>query len=143
MALLVLVRVRVRVRVLELRHGWQRTAHRTFVQMYKRVVGVSCTAALASLAPRRGAHHCCIAVCNDDGVSTYSVTLRKGRRDRGGEDDAVTRLLLYAMVDGVNAASAADDAVAAEALADAGLTGKCVALVLCCCLSSHHTVPQL
>jgi nicotinamide mononucleotide (NMN) deamidase PncC len=61
------------------------------------VAGVSCTASLVTDRPKRGEHRCCIAVWDDDGLVTYSLRLAKDRRDRAGEEEVVSRLLLRAL----------------------------------------------
>ncbi len=65
------------------------------------VAGVGCTAGLATDRPRRGEHRCYVAVCSEAGVTTYGLRLAKGLRDRDGEDDLVSRLVLRAAADGV------------------------------------------
>lgn len=63
------------------------------------VVGLGCTAAIATDRPKRGAHRCCIAAWDDGRVSTYQLELAKGRRDRSGEEDVVSRIVLRALAD--------------------------------------------
>ncbi len=58
------------------------------------VVGVGCTAAVATDRARRGDHRCHVAVWSDTGASVSSLELEKGRRSRAEEDDVVSRLLL-------------------------------------------------
>jgi hypothetical protein len=61
------------------------------------VLGVACTAAIASDYPRRGAHQAIIAIQTAAACSIYTLTLAKGHRDRLGEEALVSRLLLYAI----------------------------------------------
>ena len=61
------------------------------------VLGLACTATIATDRPKRGEHRCCIAAWDDDGVVTYSLVLDKGRRDRPGEEDVVSRIVLCAL----------------------------------------------
>ncbi len=61
------------------------------------VVGLACTATIATDRPKRGDHRCCIAAWDQDGVATYDLVLAKGRRDRSGEERVVSRLLVHAL----------------------------------------------
>ena len=67
------------------------------------VVGVGCTAGIATDRPKRGEHRCYVAVCSGDGVTTYGLRFIKGLRDRDGEDELVSRLVLRAAAEGVGA----------------------------------------
>ena len=58
------------------------------------VVGVGCTAAVATDRPKKGAHRCHVAVWSETGASVSSLEFEKGRRSRAEEDDLVSRLLL-------------------------------------------------
>jgi nicotinamide mononucleotide (NMN) deamidase PncC len=59
--------------------------------------GVACTASIASNRPKRGDHRCHVAAWTDTGVTTYSLVLSKGLRDRSGEDTIASLLVLKAM----------------------------------------------
>ena len=61
------------------------------------VVGIACTATIATDRPKRGQHRCCIAAWDDAGGATYSLVLAKGHRDRPGEEEVVSRLVLRAL----------------------------------------------
>ena len=61
------------------------------------VVGVACTATIATDRPKRGDHRACIAIWDEIGVSAYNLILDKGKRDRIGEEEVVSRLLIQAM----------------------------------------------
>ncbi|MBM3941909.1 MAG: hypothetical protein FJ316_03100 [SAR202 cluster bacterium] len=61
------------------------------------VVGLACTATIVTDRPKRGDHRCCIAAWDQKGVSSYSLTLAKGLRDRAGEEEVVSRLLIHAL----------------------------------------------
>ena len=65
------------------------------------VVGIGCTAGIATDRPKRGEHRCYVAVCSGDGVTTYGLRFIKGLRDRDGEDELVSRLVLRAVSEGV------------------------------------------
>ena len=58
------------------------------------VVGVGCTASIATDRPKRGDHRCCVATRNSRGIDTYDLVLEKGKRDRAGEEDISSRLVL-------------------------------------------------
>jgi hypothetical protein len=61
------------------------------------VVGLACTASIATVRVRKGEHRCCVAAWDDRGVTSYSLTLVKGRRRRAEEEGVVSRLLLHAL----------------------------------------------
>jgi hypothetical protein len=61
------------------------------------VAGLGCTASLATDRPKRGEHRLHLAVRTDAGLTTFSLTLSKGARDRRGEELLLDRLLLNAM----------------------------------------------
>ncbi len=63
------------------------------------VAGVSCTATIATDRRKRGEHRCHVAAHHETGWSVRSLTLAKGRRDRSGEDDVVSRLILNAIAE--------------------------------------------
>lgn len=60
-------------------------------------LGLACTATLVTDRPKRGAHRCHVAVRDEQGVATYSLVLSKGMRDRIGEEEVVSRLVLSAL----------------------------------------------
>ena len=61
------------------------------------VAGIACTAAIATDRPRRGGHRCHVAAWSAGGVTTYSLRLRKGLRDRAGEEAVVGSLVVKAL----------------------------------------------
>ena len=61
------------------------------------VVGLGCTAAIATDRPKRGAHRCYVAAWDDQRATTYQLKLARGQRDRAGEEDVVSRLVLRAL----------------------------------------------
>ena len=63
------------------------------------VVGIACTATIATDRPKRGEHRCHIAAWNGSGQRTYSLTFIKGLRDRAGEDEIASKLVLRALAD--------------------------------------------
>src|SRR5215210_3275635 len=60
-------------------------------------LGVACTAAIATDRVRRGEDRCWIAVRDSVGVSSYGLVMIKGARDRLGEEQLVSQLLLRAI----------------------------------------------
>jgi nicotinic acid mononucleotide adenylyltransferase len=58
------------------------------------LVGLGATAALMSDRPRRGEHRFHIAFANATGIARCTGVLAKGRRDRGGEEDLVSRAIV-------------------------------------------------
>ena len=58
------------------------------------MAGVACTATIATDRAKRGEHRCHVAVYHATGYAVISLTLAKGRRDRSGEDDVVSKLIL-------------------------------------------------
>ena len=63
------------------------------------VVGVACTATIATDRTKRGDHRCHIAAWSGDGVKTYNLTYLKGLRDRAGEDEIASKLVLRAIAE--------------------------------------------
>ena len=63
------------------------------------VAGVACTATIATDRAKRGEHRCHVAVYHATGYAVSSLTVAKGRRDRNGEDDVVSRLILNALAE--------------------------------------------
>jgi hypothetical protein len=70
------------------------------------VLGVACTAALATNYAKRGEHRVVVAVRDPERVTLHAMTLVKGARDRQGEEQLASRLLLRALAEacGVTAA---------------------------------------
>lgn len=62
-----------------------------------RVIGVACTAALATDRHKRGDHRAHIAIAGSDGVRHELVELVKGGLDRRGEDRVVADAVLAAI----------------------------------------------
>jgi nicotinic acid mononucleotide adenylyltransferase len=58
------------------------------------LVGLGATAALVSDRPRRGEHRFHIAFANAAGIAHCTCVMAKGRRDRGGEEDLVSRAIV-------------------------------------------------
>ena len=69
-----------------------------------RVVGIGCTASLATDRPKKGEHRCFISAWTEDAVTTYGLSFVKGLRGRPEEEGIVGELLLRALAEacGVN-----------------------------------------
>ena len=63
------------------------------------VVGIACTATIATDRTKRGDHRCHIAAWHGSGVTTYNLTFIKGLRDRAGEDKIASKLVLRALAE--------------------------------------------
>ena len=61
------------------------------------IVGLGCTATIATDRTKRGEHRAYVATWDDAGVTTDAVTLEKGLRERAGEEDVVSRLVIAAL----------------------------------------------
>ena len=61
------------------------------------IVGLACTATIATDRTKRGDHRAFIATWDDDMATTDAVVLEKGLRDRAGEEDVVSRLVIAAI----------------------------------------------
>ena len=61
------------------------------------IVGIACTAAIATDRARRGADRAGIAAWDADRLIAASLTLEKGQRDRAGEEEVFSRLLIQTM----------------------------------------------
>ena len=72
------------------------------------LIGLGCTAALATDRQKKGDHRVHIGVSDATGTWVYSLTLHKGARDRSGEEQVVTALLLSVLAEacGLEARSA-------------------------------------
>ena len=63
------------------------------------VVGVGCTATIATDRPKRGEHRCNVSTWDEDQTATYDLKLANGKRDRSGEEEVVSRLILRALAE--------------------------------------------
>ena len=61
------------------------------------IVGLACTATIATDRTKRGDHRAFIATWDDESATTDAVVLEKGLRDRAGEEDVVSRLVIAAI----------------------------------------------
>ena len=63
------------------------------------VIGIGCSAAIATDYVKRGAHRCAVAVCTRTGITHYACVFRKGTRSRAQEEDLVSRIVLRALAE--------------------------------------------
>ena len=61
------------------------------------IVGLGCTATIATDRTKRGDHRAYVATWDAAGVTTDSLMLEKGLRERAGEEDVVSRLVVAAL----------------------------------------------
>jgi hypothetical protein len=61
------------------------------------VIGAACTATIATDRTKRGDHRAHVAIRASGSRSVYSVVFRKGQRDRAGEEEVTSRLIVNAL----------------------------------------------
>ena len=61
-------------------------------------VGLACAATIATDRPKRGEHRAFVSAWDQHSSTLYSLHLHKGLRDRAGEEDMVSRLLVHALM---------------------------------------------
>ena len=61
-------------------------------------VGLACAATIATDRPKRGEHRAFVSAWDQHANTLYSLHLHKGLRDRAGEEDVVSRLLVHALM---------------------------------------------
>jgi nicotinamide mononucleotide (NMN) deamidase PncC len=74
--------------------AWQRAAR--LAGETQNVIGIACTAALASDQPKRGAHRCWIATQSEHETQLTHLALTKGARSRAEEEAVAADLILAA-----------------------------------------------
>jgi hypothetical protein len=79
--------------------AYERAVHLDGTDHNAFLLGVACTATIATSYTKRGEHYCVIAVQSAEGITTYNLRMKKGHRDRTGEEDLVSRLLVKALVE--------------------------------------------
>ena len=63
------------------------------------LVGVGCTATISTDRLKRGGHGCYVSAWTEQDVTTYGLAFVKGLRDRLGEDEIVSRLVVRALAE--------------------------------------------
>jgi len=66
------------------------------------VTGLACTATIVTDRPKRGEHRAFIAAWQPEKLKCLSIHLEKGARDRAGEEDLVSRLILNLLAETCN-----------------------------------------
>ena len=61
------------------------------------VLGLGCTATIVTDRPKRGEHRAHVSARAPDRLLEWTLRLEKGARDRNGEEELVSRLLLHAL----------------------------------------------
>jgi len=61
------------------------------------VIGVACTGAIATNWEKKGEHHAYITLWQKDRVTTYHLSLAKGKRSREEEEEVASQFLLEAL----------------------------------------------
>ncbi len=77
------------------RHAYQRALRLSVGRAP--VVGIGCTATIATDYAKRGKHGCRVCVISRARCTQYAVTLQKGVRDRPGEEAIISRIVLQAL----------------------------------------------
>ena len=85
-------------------HGARARASR-LVPAATDLIGLGATAALVSDRPRKGEHRFHIAVAHADGIALCTGVMAKGRRDRGAEEDLVSRAIVLWLARGCGIAA--------------------------------------
>jgi hypothetical protein len=62
-------------------------------------IGIGCTATIATDRQKRGDHRCHVAARTALTMTSWSLTFRKGARERDGEEEIVSRLVLNALAE--------------------------------------------
>ena len=60
-------------------------------------VGLACAATIATDRPKRGEHRAFVTVWDEAATTTWSLLLHKGLRDRAGEEELVSRIIVQAL----------------------------------------------
>lgn len=63
------------------------------------VAGLACTATIVTDRPKRGEHRAFVATWQPQRLVYYYIHLKKGARDRAGEEDVVSRIMLKALAE--------------------------------------------
>ncbi len=83
------------------------------------IIGVGCTATIATDRSKQGDHRVCVAWSDGVKVRRYSLTMTKGARSRAAEEALVSRLIVQAIADGCQVeATVALNLLAGEAVHD-------------------------
>jgi hypothetical protein len=111
--------------------------------------GVGCTATIATDRLKKGNHGCWVALADRTGVTAYGLTLTKGLRDRAGEENIVSDLIIHVMarargiIDTVALALGPDESLVCHHVAQRDALAAFVANESACIRASgqHHFEP--
>lgn len=93
--------VSVETAIVMARQAYERAVYLEGSDRAKFLLGIGCTATIATNYTKRGEHHCAIAVQSCVGITTYDLRMKKGARERAGEETLVSHLLVRAIVQAV------------------------------------------
>ena len=65
----------------------------------KPLLGLACTASIATSQEKQGQHSCYVAISDNLGVVSYELILQKGARNRDAEEELVSLLVLKALTE--------------------------------------------
>ncbi|MEZ4541536.1 MAG: hypothetical protein R3C43_16310 [Chloroflexota bacterium] len=68
------------------------------------IIGLACTATIVTDWPKRGEHRAHVVAWSPHHLKAWLLTLEKGVRDRAGEEDLVSRLIIDTLADACNIA---------------------------------------
>ena len=68
------------------------------------IIGLACTATIVTDRPKRGEHRAHVVAWSPHHLKARLLTLEKGVRDRAGEEDLVSRLIIDTLADACNIA---------------------------------------
>ncbi len=77
------------------RRAWQRA--RAQLEDDSPPVGLACAATIATDRPKRGDHRAFVSAWDEQASATWSLTFHKGLRDRAGEEQIVSLLIVQAL----------------------------------------------
>ena len=79
------------------KHAFERA--RKLAKSGTSVFGVGCTATIATDRAKKGDHRCVVSICDSLGTLSYELIISKGARDRQGEEELVSLLILNAIAE--------------------------------------------
>lgn len=68
------------------------------------VIGLACTATIVTDRPKKGEHRACVAAWSETAVISHELVLAKGLRDRDGEEEVVSWLILNTLAEAMGLA---------------------------------------
>ena len=66
------------------------------------IIGLGCTATIATDREKKGAHRAYISIVSNKGLKNWNLELKKGLLSRSQEEESVSRAVLYAISDTIN-----------------------------------------